>query len=50
MVLPANVLFGLAYDRWGATTAFYAAGAIALLAAALLALVVPSPERAGAAR
>jgi MFS family permease len=42
MVLPANVLFGVAYDRAGATIAFVAAGAIAALAAAALAWIVPA--------
>jgi MFS family permease len=46
MLLGANLLFGFLYDRWGAPTAFAAAGTIALTAAALLITVVPSPERA----
>ncbi|MFT3768390.1 MAG: MFS transporter [Minicystis sp.] len=37
MVLPANVLFGLAYAKLGAGVAFGAAGAFALAGAAVLA-------------
>jgi len=48
VVLPANVLFGLAYDKLGAETAFLAAGAVALAATALLVLIVPTPEAPGA--
>jgi MFS family permease len=45
-VLPANVLFGLAYDRLGAPAAFLGAGAIALVASiGLVALVPPAPAR-----
>ena len=39
VVLPANVLFGLAYAHLGATTAFAAAGGLALVGAAVLATV-----------
>jgi MFS family permease len=41
VVLPANVLFGLAYAHLGAKVAFAAAGALALAGAALLATVKP---------
>ncbi len=41
VVLPANVGFGLAYARLGAGFAFGAAGALALLGAAVLATVSP---------
>jgi MFS family permease len=43
VILPANVLFGVAYDKFGAKPAFLAASAAALGAAALLALFVPKP-------
>ncbi len=39
VVLPANVLFGLAYAHLGAPVAFGAAGALALVAAGVLATV-----------
>jgi MFS family permease len=39
MVLPANVLFGVAYARLGAGVAFAAAGALALVGAGVLATV-----------
>jgi MFS family permease len=39
MVLPANVLFGLAYARLGAGAAFGAAGVLALVGAGVLATV-----------
>jgi MFS family permease len=41
MVLPANVLFGLAYAKLGAGVAFAAAGALALAGAGVLATVRP---------
>jgi len=42
MVLPANVLFGVAYAKLGAGVAFAAAGAIALAGAGVLATVRPA--------
>jgi len=44
-VLVANVLFGLVYERASAAIAFAAAGAIALVGAALLTLIVPAPPK-----
>lgn len=43
MVLPANVLFGVAYERLGAPVAFSAAGVAALTGACLLATVRARP-------
>jgi hypothetical protein len=42
--LPANVAFGVVYDRAGASTAFFAAAGVALVGAVALALV-PAPRR-----
>jgi MFS family permease len=42
-VLVANVLFGLAYDRFGAEAAFLATAALALAASGLLVSFVPKP-------
>ncbi len=42
-VLLANVLFGFAYERASAPVAFAGAGAIALVGAVLLVILVPSP-------
>ena len=39
--LPASLLFGAVWDRWGAPTAFMLGGGIAVVAAALLLLVIP---------
>jgi MFS family permease len=44
VVLPANVLFGFAYAHLGATTAFAAAGGLALAGATVLATVRGAPE------
>jgi MFS family permease len=44
LVLPANVLFGLAYARLGAPVAFGAAGALALIGAAVLTTVRPEAQ------
>jgi len=49
MVLPANVLFGVAYARLGAPAAFGAAGVVALVGAGLLTTVRPSSQQATAA-
>ncbi|HEY0708272.1 MAG TPA: MFS transporter, partial [Polyangia bacterium] len=38
MLLPASALFGVVYQRWGASTAFGAGAALSLLGAALLPL------------
>ncbi|MEJ7730289.1 MAG: MFS transporter [Polyangiaceae bacterium] len=48
LALPANVAFGFVYDRLGAATAFGATAGVALLAACVLALFVPSPRAAAA--
>ena len=42
-MLPANVLFGLAYDKLGAKVAFSGAAAAALVAALALMVFVPNP-------
>jgi MFS family permease len=44
-ILIANVAFGYAYDRIGASIAFAAAGGVAILGAVLLLLVVPAPSK-----
>jgi MFS family permease len=44
VALPANVLFGLAYDRLGAPLAFAIAGGVAVAAAGALAFAVPPPR------
>jgi MFS family permease len=44
-LLLANVAFGYVYERIGAPEAFAGAGAIAVLGAALLVLMVPSPKK-----
>jgi MFS family permease len=49
VALPANVSFGLAYDRLGAPLAFAIAGGVAVLAAGVLAFIVPSPRPSEAA-
>lgn len=49
VALPANVLFGLVYDHWGAPLAFAIAGGIAVVAAGALRWVVPSPRGSAAA-
>lgn len=46
-VLPANVVFGMIYERAGASWAFGAGGLVALLGAVLLALFVPSAPTQG---
>jgi MFS family permease len=47
--LPASVIFGAIYDRFGAPTAFTAGAAAALLASVGLWIVVPSPASGHAA-
>jgi hypothetical protein len=48
--LPASVMFGAIWARWGAATAFLAGASLALMAALLLAtLVRPARARAPAA-
>ncbi|MFO0762950.1 MAG: MFS transporter [Byssovorax sp.] len=49
VVLPANVLFGMAYARLSPFAAFAGTGAIALLAAIALAWVPAPPPKKGAA-
>ena len=46
VVLPANVLFGLAYAKLGAAVAFGAAGVMALVGAAVLTTVRPEAQPA----
>ena len=41
--LPASILFGVVWDRWGAETAFTMGAAIAGVSSVLFALVVPVP-------
>jgi MFS family permease len=48
MVLPANVLFGFIYERFGGELAFLCGGGIAMLAAAFLFWLVPAPEKRSA--
>jgi MFS family permease len=43
-VLPASILFGLFWDRLGATPAFLISASISLCAAALLLTIKPAPE------
>jgi MFS family permease len=50
VVLPANVVFGLLYDRLGAPAAFAAGGGVALLAAGALVAFVPAPRKGGKAQ
>lgn len=50
MVLPANVLFGLAYARLGPPIAFGAAAALALAGAAVLATVRPARDLTGGSK
>ena len=40
--LPASIVFGLVWDRWGPETAFVMGASIALVSTLLFALVVPS--------
>jgi MFS family permease len=42
--LPASVIFGVVWDRWGAETAFVMGAGIAVVSTILFALVVPSPR------
>jgi MFS family permease len=46
--LPASVMFGLVWDRWGAPTAFTMGAGIAVVSTILFAIVVPSPRTASA--
>ena len=45
-VFPASLLFGLAWDRFGAPTAFLASAAVSIAAAALLLTVKPHQDNA----
>jgi MFS family permease len=47
-ILIANVAFGYVYERIGASTAFAAAGGVAVLGAVLLLLIVPAPSKIAA--
>ncbi len=42
--LPASVIFGLVWDRWGAATAFAMGAGIAVVSTILFALIVPIPR------
>lgn len=42
--LPASVIFGVVWDRWGAETAFMMGAGIAVVSTVLFALVVPAPR------
>lgn len=44
-LLVANLAFGYAYDKIGASLTFTSAGAMAIVGSALLALLVPSPAK-----
>jgi len=44
--LPASVIFGIVWDKWGAQTAFVMGAAIAALASILFVLAVPRVARA----
>jgi MFS family permease len=46
--LPASVIFGVVWDRWGAETAFVMGAGIAVVSTLLFALVVPAPRAARA--
>ncbi len=48
--LPASIVFGLVWDRWGPETAFLMGAALATSATLLFALVVPSVGASSSAR